>query len=137
MSHTMSAQNIPTSLIDSLVDVLIDAETCCDTHTCKGCPNDGDMICRVRAMADYLLRNKPAALHYVPCKIGDTVWGIQRRGRTLCPMKGKVSEISFVGPEMAVCIVVDKVGRGPWGINVFPTKDEAEEAIQRILKDKQ
>lgn len=68
---------------------------------------------------------------HVPCKIGDTVWGIRHRNGVPLAVQGRVSEIFFVGSGMILCIVVSRVVRGRWGINVFATKEEAEAAIQR------
>jgi hypothetical protein len=69
---------------------------------------------------------------HVPCKIGDIAWGLRKRNGVPTPLKGKVSEIFFVGPEMKLCIVVAQVCRGTWGENVFATEDEAREAARRL-----
>lgn len=74
---------------------------------------------------------------HTPCKIGDTVWGIRHSHGVPVPAKGKVTEIFFVGSEMKLCIVVYKVVRGIWGINVFATKEETERAIAGGLNNEQ
>lgn len=68
---------------------------------------------------------------HIPCKIGDTVWGLRRRNGVPTAIQGKVSEIFFVGSEMQLCIVVAQVVRGTWGVNVFATEKEAQEALRR------
>lgn len=40
----------------------------------------------------------------IPCKIGDDVFAIQNFKGTKHIMKGKVSEMFFVGEEMDLCI---------------------------------
>lgn len=72
---------------------------------------------------------------HIPCKIGDTVWGLRRRNGVPTPTQGKVSEIFFVGTEMALCVVVSKVVRGTWGINIFATEDEAKDAVRRLYHE--
>ena len=74
---------------------------------------------------------------HTPCKIGDTVWGLRYRNGIPIPTKGRVTEMFFVGSEMNLCIVVYKVVRGAWGINVFATQEDAEKAITRGLNNEQ
>lgn len=68
-------------------------------------------------------------MFYIPCRIGDIAWGIRHRNGKPVAASGKVSEIFFVGTDMKLCIVVSKVVRGTWGVNVFATEKEAQEAI--------
>lgn len=65
----------------------------------------------------------------LPCKMGDTVWGIKafNHGRLLAK-QGIVHQM-FFGDDMRLCICVKDVCRGEWGKNVFATKEEAEVAI--------
>lgn len=67
----------------------------------------------------------------IPCKIGDTVWAIRNYHSTKKVMSGKVSEMYFVGKEMKLCIVVHNIARGTWMRDIFPTKEEAEERLNR------
>lgn len=136
MSHT-KAQEMHTTLSEDLVEILMEAESICDTKTCKGCKHDGDILCRVKAMADYLTEYKPKSIYYIPCKIGDTVWGLRRRNGIPIPIKGRVSEIFFVGSEMSLCITVAGVVRGSWGVNVFATEDEAKNAVEDLINNEQ
>ena len=69
---------------------------------------------------------------HIPCKIGDTVWGLRKRNGIPTPTKGKVSEIFFVGTDMRLCIVVSKIIRGTWGVNVFATEDEAKKVLEGL-----
>ena len=65
----------------------------------------------------------------IPCKIGDDVFAIQNFKGTKHIMKGKVSEMFFVGEEMDLCIVVHNIRRGYWGKDVFVNYDDAEEYL--------
>ena len=65
----------------------------------------------------------------IPCKIGDTVWAIRNYHRTKKVMSGTVSEMYFVGKEMRLCIVVHNIARGTWGIDIFPSQEEAEKRL--------
>ena len=64
----------------------------------------------------------------LPCKIGDTVWGVRRYRGILVPQQGKVSEMLFT-PDMELSIVVRHICRGKWGKKVFATREAAERAI--------
>lgn len=65
-----------------------------------------------------------------PCKIGDTVWGIRKNGTGIKAASGKVFQM-YYGEDMSICICVKGVSRGRWGEKVFPTKEDAEKAIER------
>ena len=65
----------------------------------------------------------------IPCKIGDDVFAIQNFKGTKHIMKGKVSEMFFVGEGMDLCIVVYHIRRGYWGKDVFANYDDAEEYL--------
>lgn len=66
---------------------------------------------------------------YLPCKIGDQVWGIRNyRGRRTAQC-GLVSEMYYT-KDMALVVVVKHICRGLWGETIFNTQKEAEEAIR-------
>lgn len=69
----------------------------------------------------------------IPCKIGDTVWAIQRVDGIEKVIEGKVSEIYFI-EGMRLCIVVKNVVRGEWGKNVFSSREEALKAIEEAKR---
>lgn len=64
----------------------------------------------------------------LPCKIGDTVYGI-RRYQDRIVKSGTVSEMYF-NQNMKLIIVIKNLCRGSWGENIFRTKEEAEEALK-------
>lgn len=65
----------------------------------------------------------------VPCKIGDTVFGIRNyRGKTHV-QKGFVGEMFFT-KDMKLMIVVKHICYGHWGEKVFATYEEAELALK-------
>ena len=64
----------------------------------------------------------------LPCKIGDTAWGIRCYRGALVPRQGKVSEMLFTA-DMKLSIVIKHICRGEWGKKVFATREEAERAI--------
>ena len=71
---------------------------------------------------------------HIPCLIGDTVWGFKKINNKPVIVQGKVSEITFVGPDMDVCIVIYKKIRGRWGVNIFETRAEVEDALSKLYK---
>lgn len=60
----------------------------------------------------------------LPCKLGDTVWGIRKFTQGLKIMSGIVHQMYF-GDNMELCICVKGVCKGLWGEKVFATKEEA------------
>lgn len=68
----------------------------------------------------------------IPCKIGDTVWGITKYsgGLTRKARKSTVSAMFFLD-DMRLCIVARSISRGEWGKEIFATQEEAEAAIER------
>ena len=66
----------------------------------------------------------------IPCKIGDTVYAVRTYYGTKKVMSGKVSEMFFVGEEMALCLVVKGISRGQWLKDVFPSYEEAERSMR-------
>jgi hypothetical protein len=128
----MSTTGVIPTPQDNLTLLLTEALTICDNcdkALCKRCPYDGDAICQIKKMADYIIKHTSGTYPNIPCKIGDTAWGIRHRNGKPVAASGKVSEIFFVGNDMKLCIVVSKVVRGTWGVNVFATEKEAQEAI--------
>ena len=81
-------------------------------------------------MATNLLANGVTVL---PCKLGDTAWGIKRCNLGNVVKQGAVYQMYF-GEDMRLCICVKNVCRGEWGVNVFGTKEEAEEAVGKMAK---
>ena len=69
----------------------------------------------------------------LPCKLGDTAWGIKRCNLGNVVKQGEVYQMYF-GEDMRLCICVKNVCRGEWGVNVFGTKEEAEEAVGKMAK---
>ena len=69
----------------------------------------------------------------LPCKIGDTVYGIRRWHGTKIAKAGTVSEM-FYTQEGKLMIVVKYVRRGHWGEKIFRTLEEAEAALKEVDK---
>jgi len=65
----------------------------------------------------------------IPCKIGDFVWAIRNYNGVPHPQQGKVIDMYFTA-DMRLHIVVSHIARGEWGKTVFPTYEEASEAIK-------
>ena len=64
----------------------------------------------------------------LPCKIGDTVYGIRRyQGRIV--KAGTVSEM-FYNRDGELIIAIKNVCRGCWGRQIFETREEAEAALK-------
>ena len=66
----------------------------------------------------------------LPCKIGDTVYGI-RRYQDRIVKSGTVSEM-FYNQNMELIITIKNVCRGCWGENIFGTREEAEAALKGV-----
>ena len=75
------------------------------------------------------LMEKEKSGSYLPCKIGDQVWGIRNYRGHRTAQCGLVSEM-YYRDDMALMIVVKHICRGEWGKNIFPTHQTAEEAIR-------
>jgi hypothetical protein len=72
----------------------------------------------------------------VPCKMGDTAWGIKRFNHDHREVrKGKVNQMYF-GDDMRLCICVKNICRGEWGVNVFATKEDAEKALAELQRER-
>ena len=64
----------------------------------------------------------------LPCKIGDTVYGI-RRYQDRIVKAGTVSEM-FYNRDGELIIAIKNVCRGCWGRQIFETREEAEAALK-------
>ena len=69
----------------------------------------------------------------LPCKIGDTAWGIKRRCGRRDVASGKVRQMYFVNDmgDMKLVITIYAVCTGEWGKQVFRTYEEAKAALER------
>lgn len=67
----------------------------------------------------------------IPCRIGDTVWGIRKYNTNMEAMQGKVFQM-LICEGTTLCICVKNVCRGEWGKTVFATKEETLAAIERL-----
>lgn len=65
----------------------------------------------------------------LPCKIGDTVYGIRRWHDTNVVKAGTVSEM-FYTQNGKLMIVIKNVCRGHWGEKIFGTFEKAEAALK-------
>lgn len=108
---------IKTTPIAYLSGRIANAEECIVSHVLK-------------SIADHLVDNGVTVL---PCKLGDTAWGIRRCHLGNAVKQGEVYQMYF-GEDMRLCICVKNVCRGEWGVNVFGTKEEAEEALRKMAK---
>jgi hypothetical protein len=70
----------------------------------------------------------------IPCKIGDEVYAHRSLGRNRSKrvVKGKVTQMYFVGEEMRLAIAIGGCVTGEWGKNVFGTEEEAQEALKNM-----
>ena len=80
-------------------------------------------------LKDYEDLEEQGKLIELPCKIGDTVYGIRRWHGTKIAKAGTVSEM-FYTQEGKLMIVVKYVCRGHWGKQIFATLEEAEAALK-------
>ena len=65
----------------------------------------------------------------LPCKIGDTVYGIRRYHSERKVQSGVVSEMYF-SQKNRLIIVIKNIGRGYWGESIFGSSEEAEAALK-------
>lgn len=80
-------------------------------------------------LAHYEDLEEQGRLIELPCKIGDTVYGIRRFHGDRIVKAGTVSEM-FYNQNMKLVIVIKNLCRGGWGENIFGTREEAEEALK-------
>lgn len=72
----------------------------------------------------------------LPCKVGDVAWGINRKFDRRYVQSGRVDEIYFSDEAMTPAIRVRHVCTGFWGVDVFATKQEALDELERYKRRK-
>lgn len=80
-------------------------------------------------LAHYEDLEEAGRLIELPCKIGDTVYGIRRYHNERKVQSGIVSEMYFTR-ENRLIIVIKHVCRGYWGENIFGSFEEAKAALK-------
>ena len=105
-----------------------------------------DLISRAALIAEYdrvhvgppggarkLMEDAPA-VNPLPCKIGDTVWGIRYHTGVPYIKQGTVSEMAYLD-DMRLAIAVKFAPkyntRGFWGVNIFATREECVAEVER------
>ena len=84
-------------------------------------------------LAHYEDLEEAGRLIELPCKIGDTVYGIRRYHGVRKVQYGIVSEMYFTR-ENRLQIAIKHVCRGYWGENIFGSLEEAEAALKEREK---
>ena len=84
-------------------------------------------------LKDYEDLEEQGRLITLPCKIGDTVYGI-RRYQDRIVKAGTVSEM-FYNRDGELIIAIKNVCRGCWGRQIFGTYEEAEAALKGAEHD--
>lgn len=92
-----------------------------------------DYISATEKLAYYEDLEEQCRLITLPCKIGDTVYGI-RRYQDRIVKSGTVSEM-FYNQNMELIIAIKNVCRGCWGKQIFATLEEAEAALKGAEHD--
>ena len=80
-------------------------------------------------LAHYEDLEEAGRLIELPCKIGDTVYGIRRYQGVRKVQSGIVSEMYF-SQKNRLIIVIKHICRGYWGENIFGSLEEAEAALK-------
>ncbi len=80
-------------------------------------------------LAHYEDLEEAGRLIELPCKIGDTVYGIRRYHGIRIVQSGIVSEMYF-SQENRLIIVIKNICRGYWGENIFGSFEEAKAALK-------
>ena len=105
-----------------------------------------DLISRKALIAEYdrvhigppggarkLMEDAPA-VNPLPCKIGDTVWGIRYHTGVPYIKQGVVSEMAYLD-DMRLAIAVRFAPkyntRGFWGVTIFATREECVAEVER------
>lgn len=83
----------------------------------------------VAKLAHYEDLEEAGRLIELPCKIGDTVYGIRRYHSERKVQSGVVSEMYF-SQKNRLIIVIKNIGRGYWGESIFGSSEEAEAALK-------
>lgn len=119
------------------MDKYIKREDVLTVLTYNGLDDPPEIISLLLATARKKVRHIPGVdvvpkSEVIPCKIGDTVWGITKYsgGLTRKARKSTVSAMFFLD-DMRLCIVARSISRGEWGKEIFATQEEAEAAIER------
>lgn len=87
----------------------------------------------LHALADYEDAEEQGLLLRLPCKVGDTVWWINS-----CYTFNGVKRVdeetvnSFVFDKDGLTIFMSGIAMGEYGKTVFPTKEEAEQALAEM-----
>lgn len=71
----------------------------------------------------------------IPCKIGDTVYGIRKHYGSYKAEKTQVSEMYFTN-DMKLVVVAKHVCRGLMGENVFLSEEEAQAKARKLRGNK-
>ena len=80
-------------------------------------------------LAHYEDLEEAGRLIELPCKIGDTVYGIRRYSGVRKVLSGIASEMYF-SQKNRLIIVIKHIGRGYWGESIFGSFEEAETALK-------
>ena len=83
----------------------------------------------INKLAHYEDLEEAGRLIELPCKIGDTVYGIRRYSGVRKVLSGIVSEMYF-SQKNRLIIVIKHIGRGYWGESIFGSFEEAEAALK-------
>lgn len=106
------------------------------TNSCKEiptlCDNAEYWLQVYFKLKDYEDLAEHGKLIELPCKIGDTVYGI-RRYQNRIVKSGTVSEM-FYNQYGELIIAIKNVCRGCWGKQIFATLEEAEAALKEVGK---
>lgn len=107
------------------------------TNSCKEiptlCDNAEYWLQVYFKLKDYEDLEEQGRLITLPCKIGDTVYGI-RRYQDRIVKAGTVSEM-FYNRDGELIIAIKNVCRGCWGRQIFGTYEEAEAALKGAEHD--
>lgn len=97
--------------------------------------DEGGWDCNVRAvLVDDVLKSPAVDAVVLPCKVGDTVWGIRNYNGVSHPQQGKVDQMYYTN-DMRLHIKIKHICIGEWGNKIFLTREEAEAAIKRRTDD--
>jgi hypothetical protein len=93
----------------------------------KGLPN-GYCGAIVTKLADYEDAEEQGLLRKLPCKCGDSLWGIKVYKGYLMAKQGTVREMFFT-KDMTLLVVLEHICRSEFGKKIFRTQEETEQAI--------
>ena len=92
-------------------------------------PDDEEIESVYERLKHYEDLEEAGRLIELPCKIGDTVYGIRRYQGVRKVQSGIVSEMYF-SQKNRLIIVIKHIGRGYWGESIFGSFEEAEAALK-------